>query len=88
MVVNVTAIDLPGFRQPAGLTRRLVFLGLIPALAAAALVALWPYEAKKECRAGAFSSGFSNGFDVRHCDLVVRRVGGDEIVRISLPRQL
>lgn len=43
-------------------------------------------EAKKECKDGAFSSGFSSGFDVRHCDLVVKKAG-DEVMRFPLPRQ-
>jgi hypothetical protein len=87
-VMNVTSIDLPGLRQPVGVTRRLILLGLIPSFAAAVVVAAhWLYEAKKECAGGAFSSAFSSGFDVRHCDLVVKRVSGDEIVRIPLPRQ-
>jgi hypothetical protein len=62
-------------------------VGLIPAAVGAVVVALWSYEAKKEC-AGAFSSVFGAGFDVYHCDLVVKRVGGGEVSRIRLPRQL
>jgi hypothetical protein len=43
------------------------------------------FESSKECR-GAFSSGFGGGFDVRRCDLVVKKIGGDAEVRIPLPR--
>lgn len=69
------------YRRPISL-RWLVLAGLIPALAL--VVALWSTETKRECRGGAFSSGFSASFDVRKCDLVVR-TGGDEIARISIP---
>jgi hypothetical protein len=44
------------------------------------------FEASKECRGGAFSSGFSRGFDVRRCDLVVKRFGVDTGFHIPLPR--
>lgn len=65
--------------------RWLVLAGLLPALVLALVVTLWPTEAKKECRGGAFSSGFSAGFDVRSCDLVVKR-SGQVIVQLPLLR--
>ncbi|WP_298111482.1 hypothetical protein [Bradyrhizobium sp.] len=65
--------------------RWLVVAGLIPALVLALVVAVWSTEAKKECRGGAFSNGFSAAFDVRKCDLVLE-VEGQEITQIPLPR--
>ena len=64
--------------------RRMVLAGL-SALIAGLAVELPRFDAKKECRAGAFSSGFSNDFDVRRCDLVIRKFGS-EIARVPLPR--
>jgi hypothetical protein len=58
------------------------------AFVSAAAVLLPQVSASKECQGGAFNSRFSSGFDVAHCDLVVRRVDGNEIVRIRLPREL
>ena len=77
--------ELPNVRRPF-VFRRLVLAGLLPAFVLALVIALWLFDAKRECRGGAFSSGFSAAFDVRKCDLVVRRIGGEEIARIPLPR--
>jgi hypothetical protein len=56
----------------AGLFRLMIFFGFLPALAIAAVVAaIETFEASRNCR-GAFSSGFSAGFDKHRCELVVR----------------
>jgi hypothetical protein len=47
-------------------------------------VVLVQFSGAKECHGGAFSHGFSRGFDVRRCDFVVRRFGS-EIGRVPLP---
>jgi hypothetical protein len=47
---------------------------------------LMQFDASKECRGGGFGAGFSSGFDVRRCSVIIRRVGGDAEIRIPLPR--
>jgi hypothetical protein len=79
----MTTIDLPRSVRDFRLRRRLVLAGVILAFVAASVVALWPYEASKECR-GAFSAAFRRDFDVRRCDLVVKRTGVGVVVRIPL----
>jgi hypothetical protein len=81
---QMASIELPNVRRPV-FARKLALAGLIPALVLASVVGLWSTEAKKECRGGAFSSGFGAGFDVRHCDLVVKR-GGQVIIQLPLSR--
>jgi hypothetical protein len=63
-----------------------VRLGLIfgVALVVAAVIALPQFSASKECRGGAFSSGFGAGLEVRRCAVVVKRFG-DDLLRIPLP---
>jgi hypothetical protein len=82
----MTTIALPCPVRPADLFRRLVGAGLVlSALVFALSGDVVQFEASKECR-GAFSSGFGGGFDMRRCDVVVRRIGGDAGVRIPLPQ--
>jgi hypothetical protein len=69
--------------KPADLVRRMVLAGL-SALVVGLAVELPRFDAK-ECRGGAFSSGFSIDFDVRRCDLVIHKTGR-EIARVPLPR--
>jgi hypothetical protein len=83
----MTTIDLPSSARPAAV-RQLMRAGLMAALALTSVLAAMQFDVSKECAGGAFSSAFSSGFDVRHCDMVVKRIGGDEIVKIPLPRQL
>jgi hypothetical protein len=64
---------------------RLIRLGLLPALAVALAVAVWPFEASRDCR-GSFSPGFSSDFDRHRCDLVVRKIGTDAKIRVPLPQ--
>ena len=71
--------------RPADLSRRMFLAGLIPAVAATLVAELPQFDAEKECKGGAFSSGFSSGFDVGHCDVVVRKTGR-EIFRVPLPK--
>jgi hypothetical protein len=82
----MTTIPLPRHESLAELIRRLIRDGLIPALVLALYLVQVQFEASKECRGGAFSAGFSRGFDVRRCDLVVRRIGDDVGIRIPLPQ--
>jgi hypothetical protein len=77
----MNTIALP--RHNLDLIRRLVRSGLMSGLVLALSLCVLQFEASKECRGGGFSAGFSRGFDVRRCDLVV---GGDVGFRIPLPR--
>jgi hypothetical protein len=61
---------------------RLVRAGLLAGLAVTMLIVRPQFEASKECRDGAFNSGFSSGFAVRSCRIVLRRFGE---VLITLP---
>jgi hypothetical protein len=81
MTVIALSLPLPRLR-----VHWLIWVGLIGALVAA-MVAAFPFEVLKECRGGAFSAGFSREFDVRRCDLVVRR-GAYLMARIRLPAAL
>jgi hypothetical protein len=65
--------------------RWLVLLGLLPALVIALAVLIWLFEASRDCR-GSLSAGFSNGFDLYRCDLVVRKIGSDLKIRVPLPQ--
>jgi hypothetical protein len=75
-----------GVSRPVELVRRLVRAGLMVALVYAVSGDVAQFGASKEC-GGAFSSAFSSGFDVRHCDLVIKRFG-DEVGRLPLPGAL
>jgi hypothetical protein len=70
--------------RPVDRWRRLVRVGWIPALVFALSGDVMQFEASRECRGGAFSSGFSAGFDVRRCNVVVRRFG-DDLFKVPLP---
>jgi hypothetical protein len=76
----MTVTTVPRFARPADL-RWLILLCLLPALVLALVVALWQFDASKKCR-GAFSTGFSSGFDRHQCDLIIRSKG--EEVRLPL----
>ena len=86
--LNMNEIAIPRPERPVDLTRRLVCAGAMAALVFALSRGVPQFEASKECRGGAFSAGFSLGFDVRRCDLNVKRVGGDLEIRIPLPQSL
>ena len=80
----MTTIALPKYQRPSDLlVRWLVRTGVALTLALAAYLVLAQFDAAKECRGGGFSAGFSRGFDVERCDLVVRRFG-HEIARVPL----
>ena len=73
--------------RPAELVRLLFGAGLVCALVIALAAGASGFDAKKECRGGAFSSAFNSGFDVRRCDFVVRMISSDaEIVRLPMLR--
>jgi hypothetical protein len=78
----ITAV-IPIRLRAADLFRKLVMAGLMFALVSVAYMALTQFGVERKCRGGAFSLIFSSGFDVRRCDLVIRRFG-HEIGRIPL----
>jgi hypothetical protein len=79
----MTTIELPRHTRLADLIRWLVRAGVMSGLAFALYIVVAQFSASKECRGGAFSAAFSRDFDVRRCDLVVRRFG-HEIARVPL----
>jgi hypothetical protein len=70
-------------QRPVDLVRRLVAVGLIPALMFAVSAEVIQLEASKKCR-GDFSSDFSRDFNLRRCDVVLKRVGGDLELRLPM----
>jgi hypothetical protein len=80
----MATIALPHVERPAHLILWLVRAGLMPGLLLVLCLVLVQFEASKECRGGAFSAGFSRGFDIRSCDLVIRRFGRDIGLRVPL----
>jgi hypothetical protein len=78
------AIALSWPRSPAIGLRWLVRNGLLPALAFALAADTQLFDASKECK-GAFSSAFSNGFDVHRCQLNIKAIGADFKFIIPLP---
>jgi hypothetical protein len=81
----MSTIELPRLKRPVDLVRLLVRAGFVGGLVLAVYLVLVQFEAKRECRGGAFSAGFGRGFDVQRCDVVIRRFGL-EIGRVQLPR--
>jgi hypothetical protein len=69
--------------RPILILRWLVRLGLIPALAFALSSTATLFTTSRECQ-GAFSAGFSNGFDRYRCAVVIRHVGTNYHIRIPL----
>jgi hypothetical protein len=65
--------------------RRLILVGLVPAFALALAAVVLQFDASRECR-GSFNAGFSSGFDLRRCDLVVRKIGSDLKFRVPIPQ--
>jgi hypothetical protein len=78
------AIARPWPLSPLIVLQRLVRNGLLPALAFALAADTQLFDASKECK-GAFSSAFSNGFDVHRCQLNIKAIGADFKFSIPLP---
>ena len=71
--------------RPTDWLRRLVRAGLLFAIVVAGVVAmLHSFEASKECR-GAFSGGFSNGYDRYRCGLKLRIIEDGPELTLTLP---
>jgi hypothetical protein len=70
--------------RPADFLRRLVLVGLLLAIVVAGVIAaLETFKISREC-GGAFSQGFSAGFDRSHCQLVMRASRGSHQIKIPL----
>lgn len=72
--------------RPVALARIIVRLGLVVALVCPLAADLPQFSADRECRDGEFGSGFGSGFDIKRCDIVIRRNGGDVVLRARLPQ--
>jgi hypothetical protein len=84
-VDQMNAIALRGSIVPLTVVRRLVILGLLAALVFDLSADVQQFDTSRDCR-GAFSAGFSGGFDRYRCDLVIRKIGADVKIRIPLPQ--
>jgi hypothetical protein len=82
----MSTIELTHLKRPVDLVRWLVSAGFVGGLVFAVYLVLVQFEVSKECRGGAFSSGFGPGFDGRRCDIVIGRIGSEFEVRVPLPR--
>jgi hypothetical protein len=80
--MNAIALRRPAI--PLTVVWRLIRVGLLPALVFALSADVQQFEASRDCR-GAFSAGFSRGFDTHRCDLVLRKIGTDVKIRVPLP---
>jgi hypothetical protein len=79
------SVALPRPLVPLTVVWSLIRLGVLAALVFALVGDAQLLDASRECW-GAFSSGFSNGFDVHRCKLTVKAVGSDFMFSIPLPR--
>jgi hypothetical protein len=82
-MIVMSLVTAPHRGTGIGRVRWLVWAGLMPAIAVALALALLGSDVSRECRSGVFSSGLSSGFDVKRCDLVLRRFG-DELFRLPV----
>jgi hypothetical protein len=63
----------------------LVLVGLLLAIVVAGVIAaLETFKISRDC-GGAFSRGFSAGFDRDHCELVFRTIKGGSQIKVRLP---
>jgi hypothetical protein len=81
----MSMISLPRYERPADRVRGLVRAGVMSGVVFVLYIVLAQFSAAKECRGGAFSADFSRDFDVRRCNVVVRRFGRDIGVHVPLP---
>jgi hypothetical protein len=78
-------VALPQPLVPLTVVWRLIRLGVLAALVFALVGDAQLFDASRECR-GAFSSGFSSGFDVHRCKLTIKAVGSDFKFAVPLPQ--
>jgi hypothetical protein len=70
-------------RLPIDQVRRLILLGALAALTYAVSATGQQFERSKEC-AGGFGAGFSAGFPLHRCDVVIRHIPTGFTARIPL----
>lgn len=75
---------IPWLMPPCPLTASARFDNSSGGLVLAAVLALSPYEASKECKGGAFNAGFGPAFDAQRCDIVLKFGGAGREIRIPL----
>jgi hypothetical protein len=69
----------------AGWVRLLIVLGFVSALVVTATVAAMDsFKPSRKCH-GTFSRGFSVGFDIYRCDLIIQIVPSGRRITIPLP---
>jgi hypothetical protein len=81
----MSTIEVSAGRILVSWIKFLVGVGLLAGLVLAAVIWLPQFSASKECRGGAFGSGFGAGFDVKRCEFVVRRFD-NALFRMPLPQ--
>jgi hypothetical protein len=83
-IVGMNTIAVSRQTAPLIFLRRLIRAGLLAALVFALARDAQLFDSSRECR-GAFSSAFSNGFDVHRCKLTIKAVGSDFKFAVPLP---
>jgi hypothetical protein len=78
------APQIQAAQSPTAYLRWAIRAGLVCAFALALALTTIQLDVSRNCRGG-FSRGFSNGFDVYRCELVVRKIGTNSQFRIPLP---
>jgi hypothetical protein len=79
-----SAPQIQAARSPTAYLRWAIRAGLAWAFVLALALTAIQLDVSRACRGG-FSRGFSRGFDVYRCELVVRKIGTNAQFRISLP---
>jgi hypothetical protein len=70
---------------PVAWLRWVVWAGLMLALVGAVGATSIQVHINRDCKAGAFSSGFNSGFDIRRCGISIEHVPTGMKITIPLP---
>jgi hypothetical protein len=76
--------QIQAVQSPTAYLRWAVRAGLVCAFALALALTAIQLDVSRDCRGG-FSRGFSSGFDIYRCELLVRKIGTNAQFRIPLP---
>lgn len=71
--------------RPIRLVRWAVILGIIAALVYAIAATSFQFRIDREATPGAFSGGFSAGFDIRRCSLEIEHIPTGKKLKFPLP---
>ena len=63
-----------------------VWSAVVVALVAGIAATTLQFHIERDCKGGAFSSGFSSGFDTRRCGITVEHIPTGSKITIPLPR--